>query len=222
MVKACPLQKSTPFCIGLCKLRVEETAMKFNLSNEKISLLNGIVKEEFPKYTSQLMNLANQNGQGTRPKIVGQMSELFPQFRTSTTDVTAANWAQWYKSQKPNAINAATEKVAEQIENLKDALALINKDLVRRWIEDLLISKTYNGLYVQEAILRELAERENLPFRRATPEEESQGIDGYVGETAYSVKPDTYKTMARLPESIAYTMIYYTKTKTGLKVEIEE
>lgn len=196
--------------------------MKFNLSNEKISLLNGIVKEEFPKYTSQLMNLANQNGQGTRPKIVGQMSELFPQFRTSTTDVTAANWAQWYKSQKPNAINAATEKVAEQIENLKDALALINKDLVRRWIEDLLISKTYNGLYVQEAILRELAERENLPFRRATPEEESQGIDGYVGETAYSVKPDTYKTMARLPESIAYTMIYYTKTKTGLKVEIEE
>lgn len=196
--------------------------MKFNLSNEKISLLNGIVKEEFPKYTSQLMNLANQNGQGTRPKIVGQMSELFPQFRTSTTDVTAANWAQWYKSQKPNAINAATEKVAEQIENLKDALALINKDLVRRWIEDLLISKTYNGLYVQESILRELAERENLPFRRATPEEESQGIDGYVGETAYSVKPDTYKTMARLPESIAYTMIYYTKTKTGLKVEIEE
>ena len=196
--------------------------MKFNLRNEKISLLNGIVKEEFPKYTSQLMNLANQNGQGTRPKIVGQMSELFPQFRTSTTDVTAANWAQWYKSQKPNAINAATERVAEQIENLKDALALINKDLVRRWIEDLLISKTYNGLYVQEAILRELAERENLPFRRATPEEESQGIDGYVGETAYSVKPDTYKTMTRLPESIAYTMIYYTKTKTGLKVEIEE
>jgi hypothetical protein len=31
---------------------------------------------EFPKYATQLLNLANQNAQGTRPKIVGQMSEL--------------------------------------------------------------------------------------------------------------------------------------------------
>ena len=31
---------------------------------------------EFPKYTSQLMNLANQNAQGTRPKVVGQLSDL--------------------------------------------------------------------------------------------------------------------------------------------------
>ena len=31
---------------------------------------------EFPKYTTQIMNLANQNAQGTRPNVVGQMSEL--------------------------------------------------------------------------------------------------------------------------------------------------
>ncbi len=196
--------------------------MKFNLKNERISILNGVKKTEFPKYTSQLMNLANQNGQGTRPKVVGQMSELFPQFLEATTEVTARNWATWYKSKKPGAIDAATEKVSEQIDNLKQALALVDKNLVRSWIKDLLIAKTYNGMHVQEAILRELAERKKLPFRRSTPEEESQGIDGYVGETAYSVKPDTYKTMGRLPESIGYTMIYYKKTKTGLKIEVDE
>ena len=150
------------------------------------------------------------------------MSELFPQFLETATEVTAGNWATWYKSKKPGAIDAATEKVSEQINNLKQALELVDKDLVRAWINDLLIAKTYNGMYVQEAILRELAERKNLPFRRSTPEEESQGIDGYVGETAYSVKPDTYKTMTRLRESIGYTMIYYTKTKTGLKIEVDE
>jgi hypothetical protein len=203
-------------------MRVQDATMKFNLKSEKISIHNGIAKSEFPKYTSQLMNLANQNGQGTRPKIVGQMSELFPQFLTSATSITATNWAQWYKSQKPNAVDVATEKVFEQIENLKQALTKINKDLVRLWIEDLLLSKTYNGFYVQEAILRELAERKGLAFRRSTPDEESQGIDGYVGNVAYSVKPDTYKTMNRLPESIGYTMIYYSKTKTGLKIELEE
>jgi hypothetical protein len=31
---------------------------------------------DFPKYTTQLLNLANQNAQGTRPRVVGQVSEL--------------------------------------------------------------------------------------------------------------------------------------------------
>ena len=46
--------------------------------------------------------------------------------------------------------------------------------------------------------------------------------DGYVGNTPYSVKPDTYKTMGRLSEMIGVKMIYYTKIKTGLRLEIEE
>ena len=54
------------------------------------------------------------------------------------------------------------------------------------------------------------------------PDEESVGIDGYVGNVPYSVKPDTYKTMGRLSETIAVKMIYYTKTKTGLTIEVEE
>lgn len=196
--------------------------MQFKITVDKISQLNGIEKPEFPKYTSQLINLANQNGQGTRPRTVGQLSELFPQFLSSATNVTADNWEQWYNTQKPEAVEAAVEKIAQQIDNLRQALPLVNRDLVRSWVKDLIISKTYNGLYVQEAILRELADIKGQSYRRSTPAEESQGIDGYVGNKAYSVKPDTYKTMSRLPESINYTMIYYTKTKTGLKVEVEE
>ena len=68
----------------------------------------------------------------------------------------------------------------------------------------------------------ELAEKLGEKYRLASPEEESQGIDGYVGITPYSVKPDTYKTMGRLSETIAVKMIYYTKTKTGLTIEVEE
>ena len=48
------------------------------------------------------------------------------------------------------------------------------------------------------------------------------GIDGYVGEVPYSVKPDTYKTMGRLSETIDVKMIYYSKTKTNLKIEVED
>ena len=74
----------------------------------------------------------------------------------------------------------------------------------------------------KEAIFASLAERKGTAYRRATPDEESVGIDGYVGNVPYSVKPDTYKTMERLSETIAVKIIYYTKTRTGLTVEVEE
>ena len=86
----------------------------------------------------------------------------------------------------------------------------------------LVIFKTFNGLYVQKAILASLAEKQCTTYRLATPSEEAVGIDGYVGNIAYSVKPDTYKTMGRLSETIDVKMIYYTKTKTGLKIEVED
>lgn len=86
----------------------------------------------------------------------------------------------------------------------------------------LVIVKTFNGLYVQKAILRKIAEIKGRNYRLATPEEESQGIDGYVGIIPYSIKPDTYKTMGRLSETINVKMVYYTKKKTGLTIEVEE
>ena len=67
-----------------------------------------------------------------------------------------------------------------------------------------------------------LAERTGGTYRLATPEEESKGIDGFVGDVPYSIKPDTYKTMGRLSETINVKMIYYTKTKAGLKIEAED
>ena len=57
--------------------------MKYTLKNELIESFNESESFEFPKYTSQLINWANQNAQGTRPVVVGQMSELFPEFIAS-------------------------------------------------------------------------------------------------------------------------------------------
>lgn len=45
---------------------------KIKIKNEElIRDLIGEIKD-FPRYTTQLMNLANQNAQGTRPRVVGQ------------------------------------------------------------------------------------------------------------------------------------------------------
>lgn len=196
--------------------------MKYTLKNEALECYNESETYEFPKYTSQLINWANQNAQGTRPVVVGQMSELFPEFMASGNEITIDNWRKWYVQRYPNAFDKAADKIYAQVENLRTAIKLIDREMVMHWVEDLVIDKTFNGLYVQKAILASLAERKGTSYRLATPEEESVGIDGYVGDTPYSVKPDTYKTMGRLSESINVKMIYYTKKKTGLTIEVEE
>lgn len=198
--------------------------MRISIKNDELLELNGAESPDFPKYTSQLINLANQNAQGTRPKVVGKLSDLFLYFEDNTDEVTFSKWKEWYLAKYPDAVNEATEKIWKQVENLKDAIVLIDKDMVKRWVEDLVITKTYDGLYFQHAILQRLSTILGLTFRIATSEDESKGIDGYVGDTAYSVKPDTYKsTNARsISDDVNVKMIYYTKKKTGITVEIEE
>lgn len=196
--------------------------MNYTIKNENIEVYNESEGITLPKYTSQLINWANQNAQGTRPVVVGQMSELFPEFMATGQEITIENWRKWYIERYPEAFEKATDKIYAQVQNLRNAIPLIDKKMVEKWVEDLVIFKTFNGLYVQKAILASLAEKQCTTYRLATPSEEAVGIDGYVGNIAYSVKPDTYKTMGRLSETIDVKMIYYTKTKTGLKIEVED
>jgi len=196
--------------------------MRFTISNGELQKLSGGEAADFPKYTSQLINWANQNAQGTRPKTVGQMSDLFPEFTKAAAEIVLDAWKKWYLERYPNALDEASDKIYGQIQNLQNAITLINKNMVRKWVEDLVITKTFGGMYVQKAVLAKIAELKKQEYRLAAKEEESKGIDGFIGGKPFSVKPDTYKTMNRLPEEIGAAAAYYKKTKTGLKVEVYE
>lgn len=97
--------------------------MTCTIKNEEIAEYNKSKAPEFPKYTSQLMNWANQNAQGTRPRVVGQLSELFPVYQKEAETISHEGWEAWYLQQYPDAIEEATEKISAQIENLKEAMA---------------------------------------------------------------------------------------------------
>ena len=195
--------------------------MTLTIKNEELLELNESSTPQFPKYTSQLINLANQNAQGTRPKVVGQLSELFQEYLNNTDDFSIDSWVNWYLSKYPKAIEDATNRIYEQIQNLKNAITLIDRDMIQKWVEDLIITKTYNGLYIQKAIFSKIAKIKQKDFRLAKTEEEAIGIDGYIDNVPYSIKPDTYKTMSRLSESIEVKIIYYTKTKSGIEIEFD-
>jgi hypothetical protein len=175
------------------------------------------ITPNFPKYTTQLMNLANQNAQGTRPKVVGQMSELIKESDATTYD----EWKEWYLERHPNAIDKATNKVADHIAKLRNALQKIDEDMIREWVQDLVLLKTAEGLLIEERILRHLGEQFDRPVRQSTAEEESKGIDGYVGDVPVSIKPTTYDQKA-LSEDIQGAMVKYKSTDKYLTIFYDE
>ena len=168
---------------------------------------------EFPKYTTQIINQANQNNQATRPRVVGQMSELIQECPYNSYE----GWKEWYLERYPDAIDNATDKAYEGVKNLRNAIELIDRDMVKEWVTDLVLTKTAEGLIFQEAILEYVAEMENSTYRLATPEEESKGIDGFIGDKAVQVKSKTYTTKRALPEDIPCDIIYYDKGSRGAK-----
>ncbi len=183
-------------------------------------------KPELPKYASQLINLANIFSQGTRPKVVGQMSELIKEFRKSGGR-TFEDWKKWYLQRYPNAIDEATEKIWNMINNFKETLELLKKDDVRNWVEDLVLTKTYEGLMLQDAILKKVAEELGGNYRPATIEEESKGIDGVIiiddKEIPVSIKSKTYVNQEKhLSEELRGYLIVYEKKKNKIVVDYSE
>lgn len=192
--------------------------MKIKISLEEIRKYLDIETPEFPKYVAPLINLANRYAQGTRPRIVGQMTELIQEFEGRTL----TQWEDWYLKKNPEAIKNATEKILQKLKDLKNAINKIDSEIVEKWVKDLVIVKTFAGLRFPEAILKKGAEINKTNFRLAEREEESRGIDGYIGEIPVSIKPNTYKMKPELTEHIEVKIIYYKKIKDGLEVDYEQ
>ena len=187
------------------------------IKNEDVAELSNATIYHFPKYTTMIVNLVNGTAQATRPKIVGQMSELIQEFDGTTLD----KWIEWYTAKMPNAIADATRKISALMVEVRKTMELIDDELIENWVKDLVYNKTYCGLKVQQAILRYIAELYNQSWRLANKEEEAKGIDGYIGDTPVQIKADTYKQKALLNEIIEAPIIFYEKKKDGLNIEFD-
>lgn len=192
--------------------------MKKKISNKEIEDLSTAESYEFPKYTTQIINLVNSNAQGTRPKVVGQMSELIQEFDGKSL----AEWIEWYNVKQPTAINDATDRIYEKFVEMRQAMARIDRALVEQWVKDLVYTKTYCGLKFQEAIIAYIANLLGKTYRLANIQEEAQGIDGFIGNKPLQIKSVTYKMESRLSETINVPIVYYDKKKDGISVEFEQ
>ena len=170
--------------------------------------------ETYPKYTTQLLNIANRNSQATRARYVGQMSDLIQEFPGDNYD----GWVKWYTEKHPEAIETATDRTYEMIKKMRAAMAEIDREMVHRWISELVLAKTYTGLRFQKSILKELAAETGDTWRLAGPADESRGIDGYIGTMPVSIKPVSYITKPELQDDIGPEIIFYKKVRGGIRV----
>jgi len=178
-----------------------------------------IEKFVFPKYVTQIINLANQNAQGTRPKVVGQLSDLINQ----TDEKTSQKWKEFYLKNYGDKIEIATDKIWRMINNFKKAIDKIDKKMIKNWVYDLIINKTAEGLIIQEFILKYLANKFNTSYRLANAQEESKNIDGFIGDIPIQIKSDTYKTKTNVKnENIKVPIIFYRKTDKYITIEYNE
>lgn len=190
--------------------------MKKKISVKAIEDAVGAPQFEFPKYTTQVINLVNGNAGGTRPKVVGQMSELIQEFPGQTIQ----EWIAWYNEQQPDAVNKATDRIYEMYKTMQQAFTQIDKSLIRKWVEDLVYTKTFCGLKFQEAILKYVAEELHVDYRLATVAEEAQNVDGFINGKPVQIKSSTY-TLKNTGEVIEIPIIFYDKKKDGIVIEYD-
>ena len=191
---------------------------KIKIKNEEVTQLLDAEVVSFPKYATQLINLANQNAQGTRPEVVGQMSELIKEFKGKKLE----EWGKWYLNKHPEAIEKAKTKILQMMENFKEVITLIDAQMIESWVKDLVIVKTFVGLKFQEAIMKRVAATMGKGYRMSDSEDEAKGIDGYIGEIPISIKPQTYESKQMLPEIIGVHIIFYDKVKDGINIFFED
>ena len=89
------------------------------------------------------MNTANQNAQGTRPPVVGQMSELVEEYKQEYPNGNFEDWKKFYYHEYhgEERIGTATERVFEMIVKMREAAEEIDREMVHRWVEDLYSTK---------------------------------------------------------------------------------
>lgn len=144
----------------------------------------------FPLYSKPILNIATQNSKATQPRYVGSMKEYWIEFM-KTGGRSVDEWEHWYMSNDGEAkIDAGTEKLYNMLNRMPLDHSVFTREIARNYILDLVINKTHYGMSGEYYSVIAVAKYFDMPHRFSTAEEESQGIDAWIGDCPVQVKPE--------------------------------
>jgi hypothetical protein len=160
----------------------------------------------YPKYFTTKVNNANSWSQATFKRSIGDLGKLFTKFRNShrSSEQTMENWRTYFNTQRPGKLEEAIAKTsAKYLEVLQydvdvDVLSQETLSNIATWMDALIIEKTFIGQMAQVETLSAFAQHNSMKITTATTEEDSMGIDGYVGSVSVSVKPESYRAIHKV------------------------
>jgi hypothetical protein len=144
----------------------------------------------FPLNTKPILNIATQNSQCTRKTVVGSMKELFIEFQDADVGRSVDDWERWYLSNGGiKKIQDATDKLFAYLNKMPLDHKVFTRKIAEDYILDLVINKTHYGMSGEYYAVLATANYFELDYRFSTADEESQGIDAWIGDKPVQVKP---------------------------------
>jgi len=145
-------------------------------------------RREWPRYATQLLNIAGQNSQAFRPKYIGSCKDAWLKMRSDGIKGTLSEWEKYHSD------NFGSECLVEAGKKIHDMIVKMNvgnitEEMCIDYVKEVVYNKTHMGMGGEEVAVRVVADYYGLPYRFSTAEEESQGIDGWAGDYPIQVKP---------------------------------
>lgn len=152
-------------------------------------------RSSFPLYTKPILNIATQNSKATQVKNVGSMKEQWTSFLESGGR-SVEDWERWYYDNGgEQKLQKATDKLFEMLNKMPLDHKIFTRELAQEYILDLVINKTHYGMSGEYHAVLAAAQYFGMKYRFSTAEEESQGIDAWIGDYPVQVKPHDSVTM---------------------------
>lgn len=172
---------------------------------------------DFPEFAAELIQLANHKAKGTRRKTIGNTAEMIEQFDGKSYE----GWVDWYETQRPLAIDQATDEIFGTVQKMALALEKMDRDTVRKWVQEAVLKKTYAASRIQEVVLKKLSNIRNEPCRLSDETEQEAGIDGFIGDQAFRIRPVSHYFKPPVEPPADCEFVYFEKVRDGLKVYYE-
>lgn len=182
---------------------------------ERETIVRGF-SQDFPKYSTQLMNIANQNAQSTRPPVVGQISELLEDFRKEHPNGDYQDWKEFYLEENDGEerLDEATEKLLDMLHEFRRVLDEIDEEMAKEYIFDLVLYKSYLGEDVEAVILNKLGDI----YKKEVSPARLDSFDGFVGDQAVRIEP--YDDYNKEDNSENIPIVYYKENKRDQSIEL--
>ena len=198
--------------------------LKLTAKNYKSADADTRSRREWPKYKTQLLNVAGQNAKAFDAKRIGSMKELWLEFVETGVPDTLENWEHFYtNSWGLEGINQAATKLKEMVDKMN--LGDIDLDMCKDYVEEVVFNKTHFGMGGESTAIVVAAEHFDMPYRFSNAQEESQGIDGFIGDYPVQVKPadSNYKAHVHNHADVDKTLVIrYEKKKQVCYIENPE